>query len=354
MDISKIDKNFAVNCSLRKENVKVFRAGEKNFDVYGLMLPDETDAKFHRLPESVAKSVNAGVHWLYADTAGGRLRFATDSDYIGIYAVAPRVGRMSHFALSGSAGFDLYRTENGVQTYQFTVMPPFDIKDNTGFSGEISYSEKTFHEYTLNFPLYSRISELYIILDENANVYKPAEYKIKTPLVYYGSSITQGGCASRPGNTYQAILSRRFDCDYINLGFSGNARGELEIAEYIASLDMTAFVYDYDHNAPDWEHLKDTHERMFKIIRKAKPMIPIICMSSPTPLPDGEQRRNVIRTTVENARKNGDENAFFVNGCDCSKVLGAGDCVSVDGCHPNDLGFFCMAQLLEEVFRKIF
>ena len=81
------------------------------------------------------------------------------------------------------------------------------------------------------------------------------EYRIKKPVVYYGSSITQGGCASKPGSSYESILSRRFDCDYINLGFSGTAKGEDEIVDYIKGLEMSVFVMDYDHNAPTTEHL---------------------------------------------------------------------------------------------------
>ena len=73
---------------------------------------------------------------------------------------------------------------------------------------------------------------------------------------------------------YQAIIARRLGCNYVNLGFSGSAKGEEEMAKYIAGLDMSVFVMDYDHNAPDAQHLLDTHGRFFKIIREKKPIYP--------------------------------------------------------------------------------
>ena len=123
------------------------------------------------------------------------------------------------------------------------------------FEDVLDYSERKMRSFVINFPLYTDVCELYLGLEESAKVEAAPDYEIKVPVVYYGSSITQGGCASRPGTSYQAIISRRLNCDYVNLGFSGNAKGEPAIAEYIAGLEMSVFVYDYDHNAPNPEHL---------------------------------------------------------------------------------------------------
>ena len=121
-------------------------------------------------------------------------------------------------------------------------------------------------------------------------------------MVFYGHSITQGACATRPGNAYPSILSRKYGFDFINLGFSGSAKGEDAMAEYIASLDMGAFVYDYDHNAPNAEQLLKTHEKMFKTIRKAHPSMPIVIMSTTTNEPfinEVALRRAVIYKTYD-------------------------------------------------------
>jgi hypothetical protein len=147
-------------------------------------------------------------------------------------------------------------------------------------------------EITINFPLYSEVNELYIGLMRDSLVLESAPYRIEKPIVYYGSSITQGGCASRPGNAYEALVTQALGINHINLGFSGNAKGEKEISEYICSLDMSAFVYDYDHNAPDIEHLKNTHERMFKEIRASHKDVPIIIMTRPKYTLTSEEKIN--------------------------------------------------------------
>lgn len=110
---------------------------------------------------------------------------------------------------------------------------------------------------------------------------KPTPYSIEKPIVFYGSSITQGGCASRPGNSYTHIICRWLDANMVNLGFSGNAKGEPEMAELISQIDMGALVMDYDHNAPDAEYLLNTHENFFKIIRSNHPYLPVIFVSKP-------------------------------------------------------------------------
>jgi hypothetical protein len=134
-----------------------------------------------------------------------------------------------------------------------------------GYESVIRFETRRKREITINFPLYSSVSALYIGLEENAVVEPSAGYKNKKPMVFYGSSITQGACASRPGNSYANIVSRTLGIDHINLGFSGNAKGEQTMADYIASLDMSVFVYDYDYNAPDPEHLQNTHQKCSKL-----------------------------------------------------------------------------------------
>ena len=178
-------------------------------------------------------------------------------------------------------------------------------------------------------------------------------YRIEKPVVYYGSSITQGGCASRPGSAYESILSRRFSCDHINLGFSGNAKGEKEMAEYISGLDMAVFVYDYDHNAPSVEHLQMTHEPMFKRIRSAHPDLPIVMMSRPRPKlsPKEEQRLEIIRTTYRNALQSGDRNVYLIDGRTLMQMAGNEGTVDTD--HPTDFGFTSMAKTISEVFEQI-
>jgi lysophospholipase L1-like esterase len=230
-----------------------------------------------------------------------------------------------------------------------SFIPPVDLEKS--YESIVRFDSSKMREITINFPPYSSVSELYIGISETAGVNAPQPYTIQKPIVYYGSSITQGACASRPGNAYTVMVSRRLNADHINLGFSGNAKGEQEMAEYIRDLDMSAFVYDYDYNAPSVEHLKDTHGKMFHTIRQANPDLPILMLSRPKYYltPEEEQRREVVQATYQNAIANGDKNVYFLDGKALMSL--AGNDGSVDTCHPNDWGFASMAKAVEEVLQ---
>ena len=346
--ISEIDKNFAVQSTNDMEDTVYFKATDPRFEVNGVFYED---GKFRRLPEAVAKETSWGVLGLSVHTAGGRLRFKTNSKYIILKATLSDVGKMPHFALTGSAGFDLYlKGENG-QEYVKTFVPAFDITDT--IDGAYDFPDNAEREITINFPLYSGVVELYIGLQKDAAICLPTPYRNDKPVVFYGSSITQGGCASRAGTSYQGFISRRLGLDFVNLGFSGSAKAEDTIAEYIANMDMSAFVYDYDHNAPDTAHLEATHEKMFKKIREANPSLPIIIMPRPQfRLSRDEQTRfEIIKKTYKNALAAGDKNVYLLTGKELMEI--AGDEGTVDNCHPTDFGFASIAKAVGDLLEKI-
>ncbi len=347
-DVATYDSNFKVETKIDKKDISFYNIDKAPFTVHGIF---KENGKYRRMPESDAKKVSDRIAFFHTNTAGGRVRFITDSPYVAIHAKMDTLGKMPHFALTGSVGFDLYVDNE----YSRTFVPPFDIEDGneTGYETIIEFTDSTQRQLMINFPLYSNVKELYIGLQDGSLLKEAKPYKNKKPIVYYGSSITQGGCASRPGMVYPAIISRRFDCDYINLGFSGSAKGEDEIAEYIKNLDMSVFVYDYDYNAPSVEHLENTHERMFRIIREKQPLLPVIIMSRPKYFltDDEKERRRVIETTYRNAISAGDKNVYFIDGgalpelCENSRT--------VDGCRPTDFGFASMAKAVGDVVEKI-
>lgn len=344
-DISKIDSNFIIETKIDKNDIKFYKINEAPFKVYGVF---KENGKYRRMPESVAKSVSEGVYSLHTNTAGGRVRFKTDSQYIAIHAEIDGINRTPHFSLTGMASFDLYVDND----YKRTFIPPYEVESE--FESVVDcFPSNEMREITINFPLYSNVNNLYIGLQNTACVEEGAPYKNDKPIVYYGSSITQGGCASRPGMSYQAIVSRTFNYDYINLGFSGNAKAEDEMIEYIKNLDMSIFVYDYDHNAPSVQHLEKTHEKMFKAIREKNPLLPVIMMSRPKHFLNEEEkiRRKIIETTYLNAVSAGDENVYFIDGEALTELCK--DSGTVDNCHPTDFGFASMAKALTEVVRDI-
>ncbi len=349
LKIAEIDKNFQVKHQIDRTGFTFYNVRENEaFSVHGIFYEGDC---FVRMPQAIADTVNEGVARLNVHTAGGRVRFVTDSRRVAILMKMHDLGKMPHFAFTGSIGADLYETVEGEERYLYTFTPPIDVVD--GFESAYTFPTEGMHELTIDLPTYSGVHELYIGLDDGAQVSAPKPYRIEKPIVFYGSSITQGGCASRPGMTYQQILSRRFDFDYINLGFSGNARGEDAIADYIAGLDMSVFVYDYDHNAPNPAHLVATHKKMFDKIRASHPDLPILCLSRPQFVytDDVIARRDAVYATYRAAKDAGDKNVYFIEGKQLNALCGNEG--SVDHCHPTDLGFFSMAQAIGEVLAKI-
>ncbi|MBR0537885.1 MAG: hypothetical protein IJK40_07030 [Clostridia bacterium] len=342
--IFEIDKNFRVETSVAREDAVFYDPRKEPFAICGVFYDGR---RFRRIPQNAAKATNDGVAFLHSNTAGGRVRFKTDSPYIVINAKMSGVDQMPHFPLTGSAGFDLYADGR----YERSFVP--DAAMRKGYESEAWLGGNQMREIMIHMPLYANVDSLCIGLAGGAAVLPAEPYENIPPVVYYGSSITQGGCASRPGNAYENMLSRMLNVDHINLGFSGSARGEEAITNYIAGLEMSVFVLDYDHNAPDVQHLKNTHEKLFLAVRKAHPELPVVMLSRPKyRLDEDEQaRRETVKQTYENALAAGDKNVYFLDGPALMAL--AGDDGTVDNCHPNDLGFYSMAKALEPVLREI-
>ncbi len=357
MDISKIDSNFIVKNELDRTDIEWYDIRKAPFKIYGPYNPTN-EVPFVRLPNSVAKTVNVGVERLAYYTAGGRVRFKTDSPYIAINSEMVLTDKLPHMTLCGKAGFDAYIEKDGKSQYAFTFMPPFTMTD--GYSSLKVIDKEIFGEghytVTINFPLYNGVTNLYVGVKEGSFIEKAKPYVNEKPVVFYGSSITQGGCASRPGTCYQAMISKELDIDYINLGFSGSAKGEKEIADYMADLPMSCFVSDYDHNAPSVEHLEKTHYALYLTIREKNPDIPYIMISRPD-FCLGERsgvikRLEVVKNSYEKAIENGDKNVYFIDGSKFFKGLNSDEC-TVDGTHPTDFGFSRMAEIIGDMLKKV-
>lgn len=358
MDIAKIDKNFANTFSY--EGMQFYNVNEAPFKLYGLCR-EEGEQDFKRLPHSFPPTVNNPVVTaVYKKTSGLRVRFKTDSKRIILKCNLPEKANIPHMALTGSSCFDIY-----VDGKYFNVFRPGidtngkfseDKNMDGGYASGYSLKGEGVKDILIHFPLYNEVTDVFIGLEEGAQVLPGNEYTYEKPVVFYGSSITQGACASHPGNCYIAMLARKFDFNYINLGFSGGCRAELEFARYIAGLDMSAFVLDYDHNAPSCAELEATHEPFFKEFRRLRPDVPVIFISASdicSGLESRMKRREVIRKTYENALAAGDKNVYFVDGLKAYEEVGVGFC-TVDSAHPNDLGFYCIYKNAISTFEKVF
>jgi hypothetical protein len=151
-----------------------------------------------------------------------------------------------------------------------------------------------------------------------------------------------------------SMLTRRYDADHINLGFSGVARGEAAIRDCVASLPMSAFIFDYDYNAPTPEYLLQTHKPFYEAVRKTHPDIPILMMGHPEFYSNEMvvKRNAVVKETFDCAVASGDKNVYYIHSSELFRLCEDGG--TVDGVHPTDFGFRSMASAMAKILDKIF
>ena len=354
MKIEQIDKNFSLSSSMTKEGKAFYQIPHHSFALYGVFYDKKKG--FLRMDYDLAFQISEGVRSLTTFTAGGRLRFKTDSLSFGISVEYAYLCKMSHMPLT-NMGFSLFEvTEEGEKFVG--IMPP-KFTDENGYEATLPLKGGKMREYILYFPNYNEVSGLSVVLDETARVEKGTPYRNIKPILYYGSSITQGGCACRPDNAYESLICRWNHVDFINLGFSGSAKGETLMAEYLSTLDCSLFVCDYDHNAYDRDGraegtlLKETHFKLYETFRKKQKETPVLFISrSDSERDEGRIRRNIIFESYQKAKSSGDNNVYFLDGVE---LFGKEDRISctVDGCHPNDLGFYRMAKRIYEKLKEI-
>jgi lysophospholipase L1-like esterase len=353
--IEDIDQNFrAQEINSRKYHFLDIAAKPLQLDGFAWLGEEK---EFCRLPArmiSKESPLNDDAKTLSWRSSGAVVRFKTNSQSIALKAELRDNGIMAHMPLSGMSGFDLYLNTGRGLTFCRNIRP---TSAKPGFVEGV-FSENLgaeMRECAIYLPLYNGIKTVEVGFAPGAEVQSPEPLKYPDPVLFYGSSITQGGCASRPGNAYTHFLTRWLGANMINLGFSGSGRGEIVMAECIASLKLSAFVMDYDHNAPDPGHLGDTHENFFNAIRKKQPELPIVMLSK-CDFENGDpeinsKRREIIKRTYSNAVKAGDRNVYFIDG---ETLFGKThrDACTVDGCHPNDIGFLRMAETILPVLKK--
>ncbi len=324
---------------------------DPRLEVYGLPWFSEDKPALRRLPLRLREQFRTPVWDLAQEPSGGRIRFRTDATTIGLVAENPSFSNMHHMASVGENGFDLYVGHD----YAGSAWPDS--------SGKITKEwriapERKMRDITLYLPLYKAVTIHELSLDPEARIEPARPYTIAKSVVYYGSSITQGGCASNPGGSCQAILERRLNTDFVNLGFSGNGLGEPALAEAICELDPSCVVLDFWGN-PSAEQYAAALPGFVDVLRRKWPRLPIL-VTSPfyfTAEASGgklarEQasKRRFTREFVEKRRKAGDRRIWFVDGLKMLNREQAGGLV--DGVHCNSLGFYFNALGLEPFLRK--
>jgi hypothetical protein len=319
----------------------------------------EQDGVYRRLPVKPRYHLPEAVDSLANCTAGGQIQFRTDSRKLSVSVELAGPADMNHMPQTGQCGFDCYVGPPKRQRYCSTTK--FDLGATCYECVLCDFAQSEMRNVTLNFPLYQGVKKVWVGTDPDSEVLPPPPYDADGRVIVYGTSITQGGCAARPGMAYTNILSRRFSREFINLGFSGNGKGEPEVARTIADIANPAcFVLDYEGNARAEGMLERTLDDFIGILREAYPRTPILVVSCLRFASEScgqggtqvrEEKRDFQRRTVEERRAGGDSNIHF---CDGGTLLGDEfhEC-SVDGVHPTDLGFWLLARSLESVLSSI-
>ncbi|MFA5646351.1 MAG: SGNH/GDSL hydrolase family protein [Candidatus Ratteibacteria bacterium] len=317
--------------------------------VYGLPWFNETSPLLHRFPSRMKKKVRPVLWECSTYPAGGRIRFSSDSLNLGIMAESPSLS-MHHMPRTGHSGFDLYVNNSFI----FCAWP-----DTTGTikTEKNIATEKKMRSIEIYLPLYNQTRLNAIAIDNDASIAPAPPFCIQDPVVFYGSSITQGGCASNPGTSWQGFLSRELHIDFVNLGFSGQGWGDPEIAEAIAELKASCIVLDH------WANIRHnplgysgTIQPFVAILRKSMPTIPII-LTGPYFYPSDsfdpyhDHLRKEIKRSAQTFKDHGDNNIHFF---DNRKAIGKNQAfATVDGCHSTSLGFFLMAKSFAPTLRSI-
>jgi len=318
--------------------------------VNGLAWFQEDTPALRRLPMRLKDSFRPPVWNLAQQPSGGRIRFKTDSTRIGLRAQNPDTSGMHHMTTIGQSGFDIYVDNE----YRGSAWPDK--------SGDIIKEwpigkNPVFREITLYLPLYKGVTVKEIVVESNARIEKPAGFALKKPIVFYGSSITQGGCASNPGMSYEAQVARWLNVDFVNLGFSGNGLGEPALADVVSEIDAACFVLDYWGN-PTPEVYKESLPNFVATLREKYPKTPILITSPYFIAAETvaqteraiEEKRNAAKDFVIQRRKGGDKFISFIDGLEMlSREHAYG---LVDGVHCNSLGFYFCAKGLEPHLKK--
>lgn len=316
------------------------------------------DRLYRRLPLQPSEPIPEAVHWLANHTAGGQIRFMTDSDVIYIKAQLLKRADMYHMAPTGQCGFDCYTGTLGKQ--QFAGTAAFAPHEDSYTALLHRDKRRRLRMITIYFPLYQAVQEVSIGLRAGAALMAPPPFDAEGRVIVYGTSITQGACASRPGMAYPSQLSRSVNLEFINLGFSGSGKGEPEMARMLAQIDNPAcLVLDYEANCGGLAKLKETLPSFISIYRQKHPKVPVLLISRISPPSidwdeelklELEERRTYQKSMVEELARQGDDRLYFLDG---SELLGSryGDS-TVDGVHPTDFGFVQMADgILPELRR---
>ncbi len=322
-----------------------------------------TDTKYpyDRLPAEAEGVVPAAVWGLSLNSAGIAARFTTDAEWIACrWKLRSGNLAMDHMPATGMSGVDLYmrmpeamQKPPGQEWHWIGTGRPKQQEMESRLASGIPEGE---NEFTLYLPLYNGTTSLEIGVPAGATI--AAALDRGKPVVVWGTSITQGGCASRPGMAYPAIMCRWLDMPHINLGFSGNGQMQPEVTQFIAELDAAAFVIDCLPNmSPDL--VTERTAPVVRTLREAHPDTPIVLVENieyqasaalAAPRRGYQSKNAAFKAVYDQLIADGVTGLTYVEG---EPLFGNDGEATVDGTHATDLGFLRMAEGLTPVLKDI-
>ena len=368
-DVAKFDPRMAIEKAVTDTN------GVKWID--GQYLPLEgkcftdTAAFYDRLPAGVTTNVNGGVRGMKNHTSGMLFRFRTDSKHLTFRWIPVNPGlAMDHMPSTGVSGIDVYRQLPDGRWFYVKTGRIRDAKKG----GELNILWKPGDACLVNLPLYNGVKSFTLGIDKDAKVEAlgPRKSGIDKPVVFYGTSITHGGCCSRPGLGFVNIVGRQLDVPVCGLGFSGSGRMELEMVDHLARIDASCYVLDclwnmnrpnpnpgaafHDMYAAGFDEkdgisvVRARYEPFIRALRAKRPDVPIVMAEQCDVYCNGPcEKDRFIRKLYEKLIAEGWKNLVYLPKTEMYSGDGEG---TVDGCHPNDLGMMTMARAFGNAVRK--
>ena len=358
-----MDKNMIGNETREEENITWISVEDSRVRLSGFAFFEE-DHKLLRVPnrlKSIFEQVNPCINELGVHTAGGQLSFRSNTSRVFIKASITTTPNMVNMTPVAQCGFDCYIGDTPYDL-RFFGITKFDVTKSDYTCEVVSKLDTTkIKEFLFHFPLYAGVMKLEIGIEKDALIEPPTPYEKEGKLIFYGTSITQGGCASRPGMAYTNYLARKLNLEHCNFGFSGNGLGEYEVACMLSEIENPLlYVIDYEANSGTNGRMVKSLVDFIGCLREHHKETPILVVSRVPYLMDlleestgalRNQLREFQRSTVETLRKQGDNAIYFMDG---STLWGDDfDEYTVDFIHPTDLGFYFMGKGLEPVIKEI-
>ncbi len=309
---------------------------------------DDVKNYYDRLPSNVTTKVNRKVREHLHNTAGMKFRFVTDSRRIRIkWMPTDKTLGLPHMPSTGVSGIDVYRWDKKLNRWCYVPLGIY-MSNPKGYSVHFDWLPNT--PCLINLPLYNGIKSFELGIDPKATI-KPHPYtgKVTKPVVFIGTSITHGGCASRPGMAFVNIVGRKLDIPIVNLGFSGGGAMEEEMCDYLARIDASCYVLDcmWNMGMTNWKarrgrNVDENYEPFIRRLRAKRPNVPIVMAERCDVYCAGPNPQDrFIRTLYDKLKAKGWKNLYYLS----KEKMYSGDFEgTVDGIHPSDYGMMSMAE----------